>query len=312
MQWVEGLTLNQFVEQALDRPAALEALLQIWVRMAKHLRTADVAHGDLQHGNVLLVPAASGHSLRLKLIDYDGMWVPALAKLKSGEVGHPSYQHPQRQREGTYSAAVDRFPLLLIATALRALMAGGRPLWERYDNGDNLLFREADLREPKQSALFQDLFSLGDPATAALTARVIASLGGGLESAPPLDEVLADARRAHRSVAHRVVPGSAPTFTPACVRGNESAPSAIALAAAAPVAPDPWDFDASAPESDPSDNPPEGRPKARRSRSPIRTVVIAASVAGAVAAALDRALVLRPWGLPSARAGPTGRPTRTE
>ena len=204
MQWVEGLTLNQFVGQALDQAGRLEALLQIWVRMAKHLRTADVAHCDLQHGNVLLVPAASGHSLRLKLIDYDGMWVPALARMKSGEVGHPSYQHPQRQREGTYSAAVDRFPLLLVATALRALMAGGRALWERYDNGDNLLFREADLREPKQSALFQDLFALGDPATASLTACVVASLEGGLESAPPLDEVLAGARRAHLSVVRRV------------------------------------------------------------------------------------------------------------
>ena len=39
----------------------------------------------------------------------------------SGEVGHPSYQHPQRLREGTYSPEVDRFPVLLVATALRAL-----------------------------------------------------------------------------------------------------------------------------------------------------------------------------------------------
>ena len=39
MEWVEGLTLNQFVAQALDRPAALEALLQIWARMARRLRS---------------------------------------------------------------------------------------------------------------------------------------------------------------------------------------------------------------------------------------------------------------------------------
>ena len=35
MQWVEGLTLNQFVKQFVDRPATLEALLQNWARMAK-------------------------------------------------------------------------------------------------------------------------------------------------------------------------------------------------------------------------------------------------------------------------------------
>src|ERR1019366_553621 len=81
---------------------------------------------DLQHGNILLVPGAGANSLALKLIDYDGMWTPALAKVKSGEVGHANYQHPQRVREGTYSAEVDRFPLLLIATALRALTVKGR------------------------------------------------------------------------------------------------------------------------------------------------------------------------------------------
>src|SRR5262249_41116124 len=118
MQWVEGLTLNQFAAQYADTPAMLEALLQVWVRMARHLRAAGVAHCDLQHGNVLLVPGANANSLALRLIDYDGMFVPALAGSPSGEVGHAAYQYPQRLREGTYSLEVDRFPLLLIATAL--------------------------------------------------------------------------------------------------------------------------------------------------------------------------------------------------
>ncbi len=77
MQWVEGLTLNQFVKQSLDKPATLEALLHLWAKMAKYLRAAEVGHCDLQHGNVLLVPGASANMLALKLIDYDGMWVPA-------------------------------------------------------------------------------------------------------------------------------------------------------------------------------------------------------------------------------------------
>jgi hypothetical protein len=151
MQWVEGLTLNQFVAQYLDKPAMLDALFQVWGRMAARLREAEVGHCDLQHGNVLLVPGATANSLALKLIDYDGMWVPALAGKKSGEVGHPCYQHPQRLREGTYSIEVDRFPLLLVATALRALKAGGKVLWDKYDNGDNLLFTETDLRDPAAS-----------------------------------------------------------------------------------------------------------------------------------------------------------------
>jgi hypothetical protein len=173
MQWVEGLTLNQFVGKHAGNPAMLEALLQVWRRMARHLRSADVAHCDLQHGNVLLVPGASANSVALKLIDYDGMFVPALAGRPSGEVGHPSYQHPQRLREETYSLEVDRFPVLLVATALRALTVGGRALWEKYDDGDNLLFRRQDLEAPSKSALFYELLKLGDPSARFLAENLI-------------------------------------------------------------------------------------------------------------------------------------------
>ena len=123
MRWVEGLTLNQFVEEHLERPGNLKMLLDLWVKLATRLRKAGMAHADLQHGNVLLVPM-SGGSLALRLIDYDGMHVPALAGTRSGEVGHPAYQHPQRLREGTYNAEVDRFSHLAIYTAIRCLMAG--------------------------------------------------------------------------------------------------------------------------------------------------------------------------------------------
>src|SRR5262249_5243080 len=56
MRWVEGLMLNEFVAQQLDKPQLLIALAQIWVKLAQQLRQTGIAHGDLQHGNVLLVP----------------------------------------------------------------------------------------------------------------------------------------------------------------------------------------------------------------------------------------------------------------
>jgi hypothetical protein len=79
MQWVEGLLLNHFVRDNLDKPARLQALAQIWLRMAQRLRDGNLAHADLQHGNVILVPGST-------------------------------YQHPQRLKEGTYNQHVDRFP----------------------------------------------------------------------------------------------------------------------------------------------------------------------------------------------------------
>lgn len=169
MDWVEGLLLNDFVREALDKPPLLEALAGRWVRLGRRLRRAGLAHGDLQHGNLLLVPGRDEKHLALKLIDYDGMFVPALAGQPSGEVGHPAYQHPQRLREGGYGLEVDRFPILLVAAALRALLVCGPALWQRYDNGDNLLFREADLSAPPASALFRELWQVPDAAVHALT-----------------------------------------------------------------------------------------------------------------------------------------------
>ena len=79
MRWVEGLTLAEFVEEHLDRPGNLKMLLDLWVKLATRLREAEVAHADLQHGNVLLVPM-SGGSFALRLIDYDGMYVPVAGR----------------------------------------------------------------------------------------------------------------------------------------------------------------------------------------------------------------------------------------
>src|SRR5260370_4684727 len=136
------------------------------------------------------VAARALASLAVKLIDYDGMYVPSLAGKKSGEVGHQCYQHPQRLREGTYGPDVDRFPLLLIGASLRCLEACGRPLWERYDNGDNLLFRERDLKAPGEAAVFRQLKRLEDPGARMLLDHLSESLPGRLEDATLLDEQL--------------------------------------------------------------------------------------------------------------------------
>lgn len=194
MQWVEGFVLNEFVRDNLDRKPILLALEQIWVRMARRLRKAELAHGDLQHGNVLFVPANSANSLAVKLIDYDGMCVPSLAGKNSGEVGHPAFQHPERLRTGVYNQEVDRFSLLSIAAALHCLTIGGRSLWERYDNGDNLLFRQADLQAPAESPLFRELMYIDDPQTRLLVTELYRACQGPLSHVPLLMDLLPEER----------------------------------------------------------------------------------------------------------------------
>jgi len=127
-------------------------LTEMWPRVARGLRDAQVTHADLQHGNVMLVPGKAENRVSLKLVDYDGMYLPSLAGTQSGESGHPGYQHPRRLAEGLYSAEVDRFSHLVIYTALRALQARGRGLWDAYNFGDNLLFTQRTFRHPGNPA----------------------------------------------------------------------------------------------------------------------------------------------------------------
>ncbi|HYT92318.1 MAG TPA: hypothetical protein VEL76_26630 [Gemmataceae bacterium] len=189
MRWVEGLTLNDFLKGHVDKPQLLEKLSQMWVKLTRELRRAGIAHADLQHGNVLLVPGGKSGVLSVRLIDYDGMHVPALANSQSGEVGHANFQHPDRARQHVYDAEVDRFPHLVIYTALRALLAGGRALWEKHDNGDNLLFREQDFTDPAKSPLFHELWQLPDAAVRGLTTHLARACQGPIADAPLLTDL---------------------------------------------------------------------------------------------------------------------------
>ncbi|HUR55086.1 MAG TPA: hypothetical protein VMZ71_13215, partial [Gemmataceae bacterium] len=208
MEWVDGLLLNSVIRENAAKPAVLAALAKRWVKVCKRLREAGIAHADIQHGNVLLVAGSRPGAYGLKLIDYDGMWVPGLAHTPSGEAGHPSYQHPARAAGRMYSPDVDRFPLLVVATALRGLAVGGAALWERYDNGDNLLFTKDDYERPAASNAMRELWQTGDPAVRALVGRLAVACGKSVPQTPWLDQFAPDGEpapldaAAHREAAH--------------------------------------------------------------------------------------------------------------
>src|SRR5262249_40257523 len=131
-------------------------------------------------GNVLV----QGEELRL--VDYDGMFVPALAGAQANETGHPAYQHPARSARD-FGPEIDRFSALVVLVALHALAA--RPaLWSRHANGDNLLFRPADFRDPAGSALWAELRALADPALEA-PLEALERACADPTRAPPLDQL---------------------------------------------------------------------------------------------------------------------------
>lgn len=165
MEWIEGDLLNTFVARHLDNPGQLRGLARSWLQMLGTLDGASIAHGDLQHGNVLVV----GNSL--KLVDYDGMFVPTLAGRTSHEIGHPNYQHPARTGRH-FSPAVDRFSGWVVYLSLLAL-ATERDLWDQLGGGDEcLLFRKADFESPDTSRAFEVLAALPEARIRSLTTEL--------------------------------------------------------------------------------------------------------------------------------------------
>jgi hypothetical protein len=158
MDWVNGVPLNRHVEQVLDDQGALKSLSVQWSELVSNLERHRIAHGDLQHGNVL-VEQATGE---LRLVDYDAMWVPGFVNgAQAAELGHRNFQHPARSRSD-FGPNLARFSALVVYTALRAL-AECPDLWERYDNGENLLFLARDFQQPSRSRLLAELLELPSP-----------------------------------------------------------------------------------------------------------------------------------------------------
>ena len=182
MAWVQGQHLDRCVEGLLDKPRELAALREKFRTLVKDIEHAKFAHGDLQHGNILV----TGRDLLL--IDYDGMWVPALIGRQATEIGHRAYQHPKRGMTD-FGPHLDRFSALVIYLSLRALEID-RKLWDTYCTGDNLLFVREDFNEPGRSPLWGDLAALKNAEVTYLAGVLAAMVGRPVKDLPRLEAVL--------------------------------------------------------------------------------------------------------------------------
>jgi hypothetical protein len=161
MEWINGVLINEFVTQNLSNNNVLSELQNKLVSISEDLEKNKVGHGDLQCGNIVI----SGYStnFQVKLIDYDGMYVPELAFKKSIEKGRSEFQHPKRTLNN-FNPEMDRFSFWVMLTALEALKID-KTLWREVMQGgfntlDNFLFTIQDFLNPNQSALFNRLYKL--------------------------------------------------------------------------------------------------------------------------------------------------------
>lgn len=208
MDWVQGQTLDAYLQA---RYATVEngRLCQAWAVLVQGLQQRGIAHGDLQHGNVLVLADNS-----LKLVDYDGMFVPPMARqrLCATETGLPSYQHPGRGgRKDFFNERLDDFAALVVLLTLACV---DTDRWTRFHKDDNcLLFRRTDWARPAESPLLNELRRSPSGGLRTLAGHLASAAAGSLEAVPRFGDVLRD-----RSVQEILHPAwRPPTSRPAAI-----------------------------------------------------------------------------------------------
>lgn len=185
MEWVNGEPLNSYLAKNINNPHAIRQLTGRFWDLSCCLRGHSVSHGDLQHGNLLVVNG------NFRLVDYDGMYVPGMENMFSLELGHPNYQHPGRT-EKDFGPYLDHFSTWVIYTSLKALCVN-QNLWQRFGAGDSeefLLFHQEDFRKPDVSAVFDVLQHSTNNEISALAALIRSlAIRSDVRQIPPLDGV---------------------------------------------------------------------------------------------------------------------------
>lgn len=182
MKWIDGETLDAYIVKNLRSRGLIQQCAQEFLRVVAELENLGIAHGDLSHRNILL-----SHQ-KMLLVDYDGMYVPALQGMKSCEIGNIHFQHPGRA-EAHFNAELDRFSELVIYLALAGL-AHDPSLLERYETGgEGLLFSRADFLNPYASRLLQELET--NPALSSLVRQFRQVSTAEIRAVPRLADVIA-------------------------------------------------------------------------------------------------------------------------
>ena len=153
MDWAEGVTLDKYVHQHISDKYALQLITYQFCRMAAWLMSQPFAHGDLKPDNILVTEDGA-----LVLVDYDGMYVPAMQGQKARELGSPDYRHPLRT-EDCFNEHIDDFPLALIGMSLKAI-ALDTSLLQNNAKTDSLLFSESDFHNIGECLMMKSLCSL--------------------------------------------------------------------------------------------------------------------------------------------------------
>lgn len=137
MDWIEGETMETYIAANYTDTHAMSMLCYRFCKMAAWLRSQSFAHGDIKPDNIMVRPDGT-----LTLVDYDGMFVPAMKGQKSPTIGTKDFSHPLRTIDD-FDETIDDFALASIALSLKAISLNPS-LLQTYGASDRLLFSAAD------------------------------------------------------------------------------------------------------------------------------------------------------------------------
>ena len=183
MAWVDGQRLDKFVESHRYSSDILKEMAARWRGANGSLRGLNIAHNDLQHGNVMV---QQGEAIRL--VDYDGIFLPKFQGEVSPELGHKNYQHPMRSVRD-YDEHIDNFPSLVVYLSLLAISAKPE-LFERFYNQENLIFTKRDFEDPNSSECFKELKSIREANVGELAVYLGDLCSRPVELVPDLESIL--------------------------------------------------------------------------------------------------------------------------
>ena len=153
MDWIDGETMENYIAENYQDNYIMAMLCYSFCKMAAWLRSQQFAHGDIKPDNIMVRPDGN-----LTLVDYDGMFVPAMKGQKSPTIGTKDFSHPLRTVDD-FNENIDDFALASIALSLKAISL--RPsLLDEYGGADRLLFSVEDYRDLSNSNVFVSLSEL--------------------------------------------------------------------------------------------------------------------------------------------------------
>ena len=153
MDWIEGETMETYIAANYTDTHAMSMLCYRFCKMAAWLRSQSFAHGDIKPDNIMVRPDGT-----LTLVDYDGMFVPAMKGQKSPTIGTKDFSHPLRTIDD-FDETIDDFALASIALSLKAIPLNPS-LLQTYGASDRLLFSASDYLDLSKSKTFTALQGL--------------------------------------------------------------------------------------------------------------------------------------------------------